>query len=85
MTTIVHVDNAFRILFDTKSCDIANECVLMFGYSVYDMARRLKSKCLNKLEYNETTLCKMFRNRPNIQVELTELSVSHLFIVKFIS
>jgi len=64
------VNNAFRKIFATKSCDIANECVLMVNCSVYDMVHK-KSKFLNKLEYNENTLCKMFQN--NIQVELSAL------------
>ena len=34
-----------------------------------------KSKFLNKLQYNENTLCKMFRDF--VKFELTELSVSH--------
>ena len=62
------INNAFRKIFATKSCDIANECVLMFNCSVYDMEHKRKSKFLNELEYNENTLCKMF------QVELSELS-----------
>ena len=57
------------------SCDIANECVLMFNCSVYDMVLRRKSKFLNKLQYNENTLCKMFRDF--VKFELTKLSVSH--------
>ena len=31
------INNAFRKIFATKSCDIVNECVLMFNCSVYDM------------------------------------------------
>ena len=31
------INNAFRKIFATKACDIANECVLMFNCSVYDM------------------------------------------------
>jgi len=58
-------------IFATKSCDIANECVLAFNCSVYDMVP--KSKLVNILEYNENTLCKLFRN--NIQVKFSELSV----------
>ena len=46
----------------------------MFNCSVYDLILK-KSKFLNKLEYNENTLCKMFQN--NIQVELSELSASY--------
>jgi len=65
------INNAFRKIFATKSCDIANECVLTFNCSVYDMVLN-KSKFLNKLEHDENTLCKMFQN--NIQVELSELS-----------
>jgi len=49
--------NAFRKKIATKSFDIANECVLMFNCSVYDMVHKRKSKILNKLEYNENTLC----------------------------
>ena len=64
-----------NVIFATKSCDIANECVIMFNCSVYDMVLRRKSKFLNKLQYNENTLCKMFRDR--VKFELTELSVSH--------
>jgi len=56
------LNNAFRKIFATKSCDIANECVLMFNWFVYDMLLRRKSKFLNKLQYNENTLCKMFRD-----------------------
>ena len=44
----------------------------MFNCSVYDMVLRRKSKFLNKLEYNENTLCKMFQN--NIQA----VSYTHL-------
>jgi len=66
------IKNAFRKIFATKSCDIANECVFMFNCSVYDMVLKRKSKFLNKLANNENTLCKMFQN--NIQVELSELS-----------
>jgi len=44
----------------------------MFNGSVYDMVLKRKSKVLNKLEYSENTLCKMFQN--NIQVKLSELS-----------
>jgi len=69
------LNNAFRKIFATKSCDIANECVIMFNCSVYDMVLRRKRKFLNKLQYNENTLCKMFRDR--VKFELTELSVSH--------
>ena len=47
----------------------------MFNCSVYDMVLRRISKFLNKLQYNENTLCKMFRDR--VKFELTELSVSH--------
>ena len=36
------LNNAFRKIFATKSCDIANECVLMFNCSVYDMVLRQK-------------------------------------------
>jgi len=35
----------------------------------------IKSTILNKLEYNESSLCKIFRNI--IQVELSELSALH--------
>jgi len=66
------INNAFRKIVATKSCDIANECVLMFNCSVYDMVLKRKSKFSNKLEHNENTPCKMFQN--NIQVELSELS-----------
>jgi len=58
--------------YSVVKIDIANECVLMFNCSVYDMVLKRKSKFLNKLKYNENTLCKMFQN--NIQVELSELS-----------
>jgi len=69
------INNTFKKIFDTKSCDIANESVIMFNCSVNDTVHRRKSKFLNKLPYNENTLSKMFRN--NMQVEITELSVSH--------
>ena len=54
----------------------------MFNCSVYDMVLRRKSKFLNKLQYSENTLCKMFRDF--VKFELTELSVSHsyVFLVK---
>jgi len=38
----------------------------MFNRFVHDMVHKRKSKVLNKFEYNENTVCKMFRN--NIQV-----------------
>ena len=66
------INGAFRKIFSTKSCDIANECVLKFDSSVYDMVLKRKSKFLKKLKYNEYALCKMFQN--NIQVGLSELS-----------
>jgi len=66
------INNAFRKIFATKSCANANECVLMFNCSVYDMVLKRKSNFLKKLKYNENTLCKMFQN--NIQVKLSELS-----------
>jgi len=69
------LNNVFRKIFATKFCDIANKCVIMFNCSVYDMVLSRKSKFLNKLQYNENTLCKMFRDR--VKFELTELSVSH--------
>ena len=69
------LNNAFRKTFATKSCDIANECVIIFNCSVYDMVLRRKSKFLNKLQYNENTLYKIFRDR--VKFELTKLSVSH--------
>ena len=69
------LNNAFKKIFATNSCDIANECVIMFNCSVYDMVFRRKSKFLNKMQYNENTLCKMFRDRAKF--ELTELSVSY--------
>jgi len=31
------INSTFRKIFATKSCGIANECVLMFNCSVYDM------------------------------------------------
>ena len=66
------INNAFRKIFATKSCDIANECVLIFNCSVYDMVLKRKKQIFGKtLEYDENTLCKMFQN--NIQVKLLEL------------
>ena len=56
------IKNAFRKIFAIKSCDIANECVLMFNCSVYDIVHKRKSKFLNKFKYSENTLCKIFRN-----------------------
>jgi len=38
------INNAFRKIIATTSCDIANECVLMFICSVYDMMLKRKSK-----------------------------------------
>ena len=75
------INNVFRKIFATKSCDIANECVLMFNCSVYDMVLKRKSKFLNKLQYNENTRCKMFQN--NIQVELSELSALYCTELSF--
>jgi len=36
------INNAFRKIFETKSCDTTNECAFMFNYSVYDMVHKIK-------------------------------------------
>jgi len=45
------------------------------------MVLKRKGKFLNKLEYNENTLWKMFQN--NIQVELSELGLSAFILLSF--
>ena len=40
---VIEITHLFRKLFDTKSYDIANECILMFNYSMYDVVHRRKS------------------------------------------